>query len=98
MSHLVTQQIRYFSQQLLKTIRLYMIVILQKSAAKSATCCPGININNIPLQNKRRDARVVEWDGLENRFTRKCNEGSNPSLSANCKKLWFLAFLLIMSD
>ena len=30
----------------------------------------------------RRDARVVEWDGLENRFTRKGNEGSNPSLSA----------------
>ena len=25
---------------------------------------------------------MVEWDGLENRFIRKGNEGSNPSLSA----------------
>jgi hypothetical protein len=31
----------------------------------------------------RRDARVVEWDGLENRCTGNCTEGSNPSLSAN---------------
>ncbi len=30
----------------------------------------------------RRDARVVEWDGLENRCTGNCTEGSNPSLSA----------------
>ena len=26
---------------------------------------------------------MAEWDGLENRYTRKCIEGSNPSLSAN---------------
>ena len=32
--------------------------------------------------NKRRDARVVEWAALERRCTRKCTEGSNPSLSA----------------
>jgi hypothetical protein len=31
----------------------------------------------------RRDARVVEWDGLENRCMGNCTEGSNPSLSAN---------------
>ena len=30
-----------------------------------------------------RDARVAEWDGLENRYTRKGIEGSNPSLSAS---------------
>jgi hypothetical protein len=30
----------------------------------------------------RRDARVVEWDGLENRCAGNCTEGSNPSLSA----------------
>ena len=29
-----------------------------------------------------RDARVAEWGGLENRYTRKGIEGSNPSLSA----------------
>ena len=28
-----------------------------------------------------RGARVVEWDGLENRWTRERSEGSNPSLS-----------------
>ena|GEM_PF-6485532 len=31
----------------------------------------------------RRDARVVEWDGLENRCAGNCTEGSNPSLSAS---------------
>jgi hypothetical protein len=31
----------------------------------------------------RRDARVAEWDGLENRCAGNCTEGSNPSLSAN---------------
>ena len=35
--------------------------------------------------NKRRDARAVEWDGLENRCMGNCTEGSNPSLSANHK-------------
>ena len=30
---------------------------------------------------------MVEWDGLENRFTRKGNEGSNPSLSAHLTAL-----------
>ena len=33
--------------------------------------------------NKRRGARAVEWAGLENRNTRKCIVGSNPTLSAN---------------
>ena len=32
--------------------------------------------------NNWRDARAVEWDGLENRCTGNCTEGSNPSLSA----------------
>src|SRR5215467_12483544 len=32
---------------------------------------------------KWKDARVVEWDGLENRCTGNRTEGSNPSLSAN---------------
>ena len=31
----------------------------------------------------RKDAREVEWDGLENRYTGNCIEGSNPSLSAD---------------
>ena len=30
----------------------------------------------------RRGARVVEWDGLENRCTCKRTVGSNPTLSA----------------
>jgi hypothetical protein len=33
--------------------------------------------------NLRKDAREVEWDGLENRYTGNCIEGSNPSLSAS---------------
>ena len=39
-------------------------------------------IFEIFLQKKRKDARVVEWDGLENRCTHKGTEGSNPPLSA----------------
>lgn len=31
----------------------------------------------------RKDARVVEWDGLENRYTGNCIESSNLSPSAN---------------
>ena len=31
----------------------------------------------------RRDARVAEWGGLENRYTRKGIESSNLSLSAH---------------
>ena len=34
----------------------------------------------------RRGARAVEWDGLENRCTGNCTEGSNPSLSARSPK------------
>lgn len=30
----------------------------------------------------RRGARVVEWDGFENRCTRKSTQGSNPCLAA----------------
>ena len=30
----------------------------------------------------RRDARAVEWGGLENRYTCKGIQGSNPCLSA----------------
>lgn len=31
---------------------------------------------------KRRDARVAEWAGFENRCRRKSTEGSTPSFSA----------------
>lgn len=31
---------------------------------------------------RRKDAGVVDRDGLENRCTGNCTEGSNPSLSA----------------
>ena len=34
-----------------------------------------------PIGN-RRDARAVEWDGLENRCTGNGTVGSNPTLSA----------------
>jgi hypothetical protein len=37
----------------------------------------------------RKDARVVEWNSLENCLTRKGNEGSNPSLSARADNLVF---------
>ncbi len=36
-------------------------------------------------QLTRRDARVVDWGGLENRCPGNWTEGSNPSLSANDK-------------
>jgi hypothetical protein len=32
----------------------------------------------------RRGARVVEWDGLENRCGLRATVGSNPTLSAHC--------------
>ena len=35
------------------------------------------------VANNRRDARVVEWGGLENRCTLRSTKGSNPFLSAN---------------
>gem|GEM_PF-3593038 len=35
------------------------------------------------LCGPRRDARVAEWGGLENRCAGNRTEGSNPSLSAN---------------
>ena len=35
--------------------------------------------------HERRDARVVEWDGLENRCTLTGTQGSNPCLSAPFK-------------
>ena len=41
---------------------------------------------NIPKTLKslaRRGARVVEWDGLENRCTGNRTVGSNPTLSAS---------------
>ena len=50
---------------------------------------------------KRKDARVVEWDGLENRCTGNCTEGSNPSLSAFAHRSFSvggLRFLLIQSS
>jgi hypothetical protein len=55
----------------------------------SRTCLrlPGRVLNSrslerAPLENGWRGARVVEWDGLENRCTRKGTVGSNPTLSA----------------
>ena len=36
----------------------------------------------MPYIRPRKDARVVEWNSLENCLSRKANEGSNPSLSA----------------
>ena len=45
-------------------------------------CLPSPR-RQIILLATRRGARVVEWDGLENRCARKRTEGSNPSLSAN---------------
>ena len=37
-------------------------------------------------ETARRGARVVDWDGLENRCTLTGTEGSNPSLSANAQE------------
>ena len=42
----------------------------------------------------RRGARVVEWNGLENRRGCKLTEGSNPSLSAK-KKVTLCGFFLL---
>ena len=35
------------------------------------------------VNEKRRGARVVEWDGLENRCGGNSTQGSNPCLSAS---------------
>jgi hypothetical protein len=45
----------------------------------SAIDHPGKNRKFVVL---RRDARAVEWGGLENRYMGNYIEGSNPSLSA----------------
>lgn len=39
-------------------------------------------MKTLPSPPVRRGGRAVECGGLENRFTRKGNGGSNPSLSA----------------
>ena len=41
----------------------------------------------MPYIRPRKDARVVEWNSLENCLSRKANEGSNPSLSAHKNKI-----------
>ena len=38
---------------------------------------------------------MVEWAGLENRNTRKCIVGSNPTLSANTKRIYLIKTILI---
>jgi hypothetical protein len=40
-----------------------------------------VKSNKIRIINKRKDGRVVECFGFENRRTCKGTEGSNPSLS-----------------
>ena|GEM_PF-2963005 len=47
----------------------------------------------------RRDSRVVEWGGLENRYTGNCIGGSNPSLSAKKQNaLKISAFCVIVKS
>ena len=38
------------------------------------------------MPTSRRDAGVVDRDGLENRCTSNCTQGSNPCLSANLRR------------
>ena len=54
--------------------------------------CYGSGIHGI-LFRMWRDARVVEWAGLENRYARKRIEGSNPSLSASLQRSNFLGVI-----
>ena len=42
-------------------------------------------LKSLNFLSSRRDARVVEWDGLENRFTRKGNEGREAWLAMASK-------------
>jgi hypothetical protein len=44
---------------------------------------PNFCLPILRLDSLRKGARAVERDGLENRCTGNCTEGSNPSLSAN---------------
>lgn len=44
-------------------------------------------MSNPFFYSKGKDARVVEWNSLENCLSRKANEGSNPSLSAEKFKI-----------
>ena len=48
----------------------------------------------------RRDARVVEWGGLENRCTPWSTKGSNPFLSAESanRRLGLIALFLYVID
>ena len=45
-----------------------------------------------------RNARVVEWDGLENRCTGNCTGGSNPSFSAPARRSFSEGGLLFYQD
>ncbi len=47
-------------------------------------------------KRKRRGARVVEWNGLENRRGCKLTEGSNPSLSAT--KIMALVMVFVLRE
>lgn len=51
-------------------------------AKKWSKTCPLTGKNVIFAVGFRKDAGVAERDGLENRCTGNCTEGSNPSLSA----------------
>ncbi len=55
-------------------------IIIALSTSSDPLVVQQINAFLCPF---RRGARVAERGGLENRYTRKGIEGSNPSLSAN---------------
>ena len=61
----------------------YLIIFLIIGAVDCEARRSWFSVNTIKFVTVRKDARVVEWDGLENRYTGNCIEGSNPSLSAS---------------
>ncbi len=57
-----------------------MFRLIRKGVGKIIYICPR---NILRILRDRRDARVVDWGGLENRCPGNWTEGSNPPLSAD---------------
>ena len=60
-----------------------MIVLSVRRIWRKIAIFVNLYFNRVKISPARRDARAVEWGGLENRYMGNYIEGSNPSLSAN---------------
>jgi hypothetical protein len=64
------------------TVRILCIVHRAGRIWRKIAIFVNLQFNRVKISPARRDARAVEWGGLENRYMGNYIEGSNPSLSA----------------